>query len=137
MNKIIILFFIILFALSGCDANTPQGLLLTTDVSPSTTVPTTATKKTLSEMTDYELLCTMAEEQVCIRWATCSFIGDDPLSVLMEFSTEFRELMTRETAADSIRTHLSALNEKYPDGGLLWLESYVPEIDNYINENAD
>lgn len=130
MKRALILVFILLISLSGCHANTPEvPASVTTEPSPA------ATKGDLplAELTDYELLRIMAEEKVCQTWLTCSYIGESPLSTLMEFSPEFTELLSRRSAAQSIETYISSLEEEFPGCCLSELEIYLQEIEEYAD----
>lgn len=111
MKKVFLILTVIgmLVALCGCQENQPD----TTDA------------KALSEMTDYELLCRMAEENAIHNWALSSYREyEDPLEDLARVSAEFAELMNRETAADSVQNYADALETEYPNCMISWILPY-------------
>ncbi|MBQ8769139.1 MAG: hypothetical protein IJZ15_05805 [Oscillospiraceae bacterium] len=122
----ILIFLIAALFLCGCSANPTQ-------TSPATE-PNTDTAKPLTELTDYELLCIMAEKKVVLDYAACSYMGEYPFTTLILISPEFAELMTRPTAADSLRTYAAQLEEEYPGSAMLFIEPYAPDMEAFINE---
>lgn len=104
MKKVLLIALAIgvLLCLCGCQSS----------ASAATAVPAT---KSLSQMTDYELLCIMAEKQVVHNWALSSYREyADPVEDLASRSPEFSELMSRDTAVDSIKTYADQIDEAYP-----------------------
>ena len=82
---------------------------------PTTTPTTTATTgpKQLKDMTDYELLWEMAvNERIIKMWLSSYRHSDSLVCNMMYFSPEFKELMTRESAADSIKAYATQIDEK-------------------------
>ena len=124
MKKHFIVFIIVLL-LVGCSTKPVE-------TSPHATEPTNQ----LSELTDYELLRIMAEKKVCMDWLASSYIGEYPFSTLMSFSPEFSELLTRPTAADSIRTNIESLMALYPNSSLDSLMYNITDIEVYISKNV-
>ncbi len=115
----------------ACSANPTQ-----TPATEPSTAPTIDPNRPLTELTDYELLRTMADKKACWDWLTCSYMGEYPFSSLMSFSPEFTELMTRPTAADSIKTYIAPLMEQYPDSAIDSLTYHISDIEAYISENV-
>lgn len=131
--RIILILLIVVLLLCGCSKNPTQTPPPATEPS---TAPTVDPNKPLTELTDYELLRIMADEDVCWNWLTCNYMGESPFSSLMYFSPEFAELMTRPTAADSIRSNVDSLMEQYPDSALDSLMYHIADIEAYISKNA-
>ncbi|MBQ9930099.1 MAG: hypothetical protein IJO72_04905 [Oscillospiraceae bacterium] len=131
--RIILILLIIALFLCGCSKNPTQTPPPATEPS---TAPTVDPNKPLTELTDYELLRTMAEKKACWDWLTCSYMGEYPFSSLMSFSPEFTELMTRPTAADSIKTYIGPLMEQYPDSAINSLTYHISDIEAYLSENV-
>ena len=131
MKHIIALLIIVAIFLCGCSATPTE----TPPTSEPSAVPVVDTPKSLAEMTDYELLSIMAEKGACWDWLASSYMGEYPFSSLMSFSPEFAELLTRSTAAESIRTYTESLMEQYPDSALDSLMYYTTDIEAYINNN--
>ena len=109
---------------------------------PTTTPTTTATTgpKQLKDMTDYELLWEMAANQRMHNMMLSSaYVSDSEVVALMAFSPEFAELMTRETAADSIRDYALEIEKQFyaPQGGVIKLLDMLSEIEEYLAEKFD
>ena len=132
MKHIIALLIIVAIFLCGCSATPTE----TPPTSEPSGVPVVDTPKSLAEMTDYELLSIMAEKGACWDWLASSYMGEYPFSSLMSFSPEFTELMTRPTAADSIKTYIDPLMEQHPDSAIDSLTYHISDIEAYISENA-
>lgn len=127
MKKLLII-LVLTVLLCGCQK-------IITETQPDHINSTATETVPLSSLTDYELLCAMAQEKVCLTWATCSYMGEYPFSTLMEMSPEFAELMTRKTAAESIKTFSDPLEEQFPGSMLPFLAAYLPQIEEYIDHN--
>ena len=129
--RIIPILLIVALFLCGCSTNPTQ----TPPATEPSVAPTVDPNKPLTELTDCELLRTMAEKKACWDWLASSYMGEYPFSSLMSFSPEFAELLTRSTAAESIRTYTESLMEQYPDSALDSLMYYTTDIEAYINNN--
>ena len=127
----ILLILSIFFCLCSC-SNTKAP----TATEPSV-VPTIEPNKPLIELTDYELLCIMAEKKVVRDYSVCSYMGEYPFTTLMLISPEFSELMTRPTAPDSLRTYAAQLEEEYPGSAMTFIEPYAPDMEAFINNAAE
>ncbi len=123
---------IIAILLCGCASPTEAP----PPVTEPSTAPTTNPSKPLTGLTDYELLRTMAKEKVILDWAVLSYVGEYPFTTLMLISPEFSELMTRPSAAGSIRNYAAELDDAYPDAFLSFLEPHATEIEAFINDAA-
>lgn len=88
------------------------------------------------ELTDYELLRIMAEKRVVLDLATMSYMGEYQFSCLIGLSPEFAELMTRPTAAESIKTHVPTLMMEFQTSGIMTVHTCLPFIEMYLSKNV-
>lgn len=138
MKYILAMLLIAALLLCGCSATPTETPPPATE--PSTTAPSTApsvdTAKPLTEMTDYELILVMAKKEHCCRWSESSYLGAYPFTVLMYFSPEFTELMSRHTAADSLSRHIDTVAASYPHSDLNALKPFIPDIQAFLEDAA-
>ncbi len=131
-----IILLMVLAVITGCtfsgafDGPTENPQSTTPSTTPTTTV--TTGPKQLKDMTDYELLWEMAvNDRFTQMRLSSAYVSDSRVISLMHFSPEFKELMTRESAADSIRAHAMKM------GGLGELLGMLSEIEAYLAEKFD
>lgn len=131
-----IILLMVLAVITGCtfsgafDGPTENPQSTTPSTTPTTTV--TTGPKQLKDMTDYELLWEMAvNDRFTQMRLSSAYVSDSRVISLMHFSPEFKELMTRESAADSIRAHAMKM------GGLGELLDMLSEIEEYLAEKFD
>lgn len=100
-----------------------------------TTVPTTTQNDPLKAMTDYELLLQLADKQDCdILTSFKNSQGAAAINRLVNKSPEFKELLTRETALDSIRAHIYSIAKEQKAYSLRQLSRFYDDIQTYMHE---
>jgi len=130
--RIILILLIVVMLLCGCSTNPTQTPPPATEPS---TAPTIDPNKPLTELTDYELLCVMVEKDAVNNWMFSSYyIPPYGFFTLIRNSPEFAELLTRPTAIDSLRAHITPLAEAHPRSCFDALEAEIPQIEEYISD---
>lgn len=137
MKKIISVFLLLalLTGLTACQTTTPDNTAGSTQ--PSTEAETQTAIKDITKMTDEDLLRTIATKETFKDHNLKSdYYGGTPAEALMAASVEFKELLNRDTALESLKSHLPALIKEFPDSGIDFLESYLDTIEAYLDPDS-
>ena len=92
----------------------------------------------LQSWTDRELLEQIAYDRVCNYWIYSS-ASDVKFGLygLKSRSPEFEELLTRDTAVESIKAHVGEIDKEYTGSGIDQLLSILDDIEAYIAKNSN
>lgn len=135
----ILLSLALICTLCACQNPSPEDTGVSSEVSkdPSTEVSTDAGIKDITKMTDEDLLRTIAtKETFKEHWLKSDYYGGTPAEALMAASVEFKELMNRDSALESLKSQLPALIKEFPDSGIDFLESYLDTIEAYLDPDS-
>ena len=128
MKKVMALLIFMSLLLCGCAV---------TDATVTTSTPAPSEYNRLQFWTDRELLEQIAYERACNYWKFSS-ASDVKFGLygLKRRSPEFAELLTRDTAVESIKAYVSEIDKEYTHSGidqLLWI---LDDIEAYISRNS-
>ena len=131
MKKLICSLVILSLLLCGCAANNAT-------VTTTATTPTTTEYNRLQSWSDRELLEQIAYERVC-NYAKFSSVSDVKFGIygLKSRSAEFAELLTRDTAVESIKAYVGEINKEYTGSGIVQLLSILDDIEAYIAKHSN